>query len=76
MQSWSIFAKRWPDHMLELQERCALNPDFSQILSDYEEAWTALDRWRGVDPAGSNRIADYERLVCELEAEIEQGLNT
>lgn len=60
--------------MLQLRKRCAIDPDFRELLSDYTEAREALDRWRAVDPVTSFRIADYDRLVREIEAEIEKGL--
>lgn len=76
MESWSIIGARWPERVVRLRRRCAIDPEFRELVSDYQEARAALERWRGVDPASSARVADYERLVCELEAEIEQGLET
>jgi hypothetical protein len=60
--------------MLELRKREAIDPEFREILTDYEEARSALDRWRAIDPPSSDRVADYEGLVQELEAEIENRL--
>lgn len=74
MEPWSTIAERWPNRVFEFRRRCAADPEFGSILSDYHEARSALDRWRRVDPASSVRIADYERLVRELELEIEHGL--
>ncbi|WP_299902440.1 hypothetical protein [uncultured Ruegeria sp.] len=69
-----IIAKRWPNRMLEIRKRSSTDPEFRQILSDYCEATDALIRWRSIDPAASGRVADYERLVCELESEINKRL--
>ncbi|GMG85118.1 hypothetical protein LNKW23_43340 [Paralimibaculum aggregatum] len=76
MEPWSIIAKRWPDRNLEIRRRCAVDADYRSIVSDYVEARSALDRWRRSDPAGSGRVADYERLVRELDAEIERSFVT
>ncbi len=70
----SIIAERWPNRMLEIRKRCSIDAEFRQVLSDYHEARAALVWWRNNDPATSGRVADYERLVHELEAEIEERL--
>lgn len=74
MGTEAIFAERWPDRLFEIRRRSAIDPDFREVLSDYQEARAALDRWRAVDPASSGRVADYEELVRELEVEIENRL--
>lgn len=74
MDTWSLIAERWPEHMLKVRRRCAIDPGFREVVSDYETARCALNRWRGVDLTPSQRVADYERLVRELEAEIESSL--
>ncbi|WP_193141133.1 MULTISPECIES: hypothetical protein [unclassified Meridianimarinicoccus] len=74
MEPGPIIAERWPNLMPELRRRSTIDPGFRELLSDYREAWEALDRWRAIDPESSCRIADYDRLVRELEAEIEKEL--
>lgn len=74
MRHWQVIALRWPDRLFELRRRCSIDPDFCQVISDYQEASIALDHWRSRDPATSERVADYQRLVNELEAEIERNL--
>lgn len=74
MELGPIIAKRWPTRTIEIQKRCSIDSDFRQVLSDYCEATDALVRWRTIDTASSERVADYVRLVHELEAEIEKRL--
>lgn len=74
MKPGAIIAERWPNRMLEVRKRCAVDPDFREIISDYQDARAALDRWRAIDPASSGRVAEYESLVHELESEIEDRL--
>ena len=74
MEPGPILAERWPNRLLELRRKCATDPHFGELLSDYQAAREALDRWRAVDPENSRRIADYDSLVREIEAEIERGL--
>jgi len=74
MEPWSIIEQRWPDRVLAVRWRCTVDREFAAIVSDYGEARAALERWREKDPAGSGRVADYERLVRELEAEIKLTL--
>lgn len=63
---------RWPNRILEFRKRCAIDPEFRETLSDYQDAREALERWRAIDPEPSRRIADYVELVHELEAEIDR----
>lgn len=74
MEPWTYIAERWPEHVLGIRRRCAGDPALRSLVDDYVEARSALDRWRGIDPAGSPRIADYEGLVGELEAEIDRSI--
>lgn len=67
-------AERWPDRILEIRWLCAVDAEFRSIVSDYRAACDALDRWRGVDPPGSERIVGFEDLIIEIEAEIEEML--
>ncbi|MCB1312704.1 MAG: hypothetical protein KDK29_12875 [Sedimentitalea sp.] len=74
MDTWSLIAERWPEHLLKVRRRCAIDPGFREVVADYHEARCALTRWRGIDLTMSERVADYERLVRELESEIEAGV--
>lgn len=73
MEPWSIIADRWPERAIAIRSRCAVNPEFRAVLSDYGEARSALDRWRAFEPPGSHRIVDDETLRVEIENEIEAG---
>lgn len=75
MEPWSIMAERWPDRILEIRWRCAVDGEFRAIVCDYQAARRALDRWSGIDPPGSERLADFEELIREIEAEIEERLS-
>ena len=75
MEAWFTISQRWPDQIPEIRRRCRVDPEFKATVADYAEARSALDRWRGIDPATSERIADYERLVHEIGGEIDQYLS-
>jgi hypothetical protein len=72
MEPWSIIAARWPTRVLEARRLCARDSEFREIVSDYQEALSALDRWRGIEGASSGRAAEYEDLIRELESEIDK----
>lgn len=73
MELWPIITDRWPNRVLAIRRRCAVDPEFRAVVSDYCETRSALERWRSVDPPGSHRITDYEALLVEIEDEIEAG---
>jgi hypothetical protein len=75
MNRWTVIVSRWPERGFEIWRRCATDPDLRSIVCQYQEARSALDRWRAIDVPSSRRIADYEDLVRDLEAEIESALS-
>ncbi len=75
MEAWFFISQRWPDQIREIRRRCRVDPEFKATVADYVEARSALDRWRGVDSATPQRIADYEWLVHEIGGEIDQHLS-
>jgi hypothetical protein len=70
MEPWPNITDRWPERALAIRKRCAVDPEFRAVVSDYCDARSALDHWRRIDPASSERVADYERLVRELEGSL------
>ena len=76
MEPWSIIAARWPTRVLVARRLFATDSEFREIVSDYQEALSALDRWRGIEGASSGRVAGYEDLIRELETEIDKRFTT
>lgn len=74
MGTWTFIVTRWPGRELEIRRLSARDREFAAVVEDYQGACAALDHWKAIDPASSPRIADYETLVEELEAEIEACL--
>lgn len=60
-----------PEHGSAIRKRIRADPEFRSLCEDYGEAFEALRRWE--DSAVSHRaerIAEFRRLVGDLEAEI------
>lgn len=66
------------DRARRYRERLARRPDATTegLLADFEDAIYALQRLeRSSDPAALPRVAEYRRLIAELDAEILAILN-
>ena len=74
METRNFATTRWPGRELELRRRSASDPGFDAVLSDYEEACAAYRHWLLAEPADDRKIADYRRIVSDLEEEIETHL--
>lgn len=70
MGAWRCAMDRWPDRQFEIYRRCAADPDFRELLDDYEDACRALERWRASDRPDPRLAADYADIVRDLEREI------
>ena len=67
--------RRFAGRGLRLEQEILKNPDFRSLCEDYGEAVDALAHWsKSVHPQSAQRVAEYERLVGELEQEIETYL--
>lgn len=74
-QVHSHLDRRFPDQMLKLRRLMRDDPAFRELCGDYEAAAAALDYWRSPERRSHERVEDYQRLVEELEAEIEAALS-
>jgi hypothetical protein len=64
--------RRYASRSIQLEREVLKNPDFRSLCEDYGEAVEALERWsRGNDPLSPQRVLEYQRLVRDLEQEIE-----
>ncbi len=67
--------KRFAGRSVQLEQEMLKNPDFRSLCEDYGEAVEALERWRqSTHPMSSQRVSEYEKLVKDLEQEIEDYL--
>ena len=64
--------RRFASRSTKLEREILKNPDFRSLCEDYGEAVDALDRWsRSNQPPSVQRALEYQRLVIDLEQEIE-----
>ncbi len=66
--------RRFPDQTLKLRRLMRDDPAFRELCADYEAAAAALEYWQSPQRRSHERAKDYERLVAELEADIEAQL--
>ena len=50
------------------------DPTFGELCEDYEDAAVALDFWQSPPRRSEMLVSEYQKLVFELEAEIEANL--
>lgn len=74
MATTRYVAQRWPDREFEIHRLGARDDVFRAVLSDYEEARAALERWSAARPTDAGKTADYAEIARELEDEIETRL--
>ena len=65
---------RFPNQRAEIVGRMVAAPDLQAICQDYEDCARALEHWSKAADAPSERVAEYTRLLDELEDE--NGLAT
>jgi hypothetical protein len=64
--------RRFASRSTQLEREVLKNPDFRSLCEDYGEAVEALERWSKSNHSPSpQRVLEYQRLVDELEQEIE-----
>lgn len=62
-------------HILDLL--MAEDPDFHTMCEDYNTCVNALQYWsKSNDPVAQDRVHEYRALVCELQEEIRQIINS
>jgi len=69
-ESFRSIVARFPQREFDVRRRCAHDAHFRSICTDYEEATTALRRWRNAGANGGHKADDYARFLNDLEAEI------
>ena len=64
--------ERYPKKASDIRERALKDPLFNSACQDFCEAHQALQRWQASgSPNSQDRIAEFSRIISELEAEIE-----
>ena len=67
---------RFPDQRAEIVCRMVAASDFRAMCQDYEDCARALEHWSKAADAPSERVAEYTRLLDELEDEIREVLES
>lgn len=75
MDRWHFTMSRWPERMFSIRRRMKDDETFCEMVGDYEIARSALQHWCTKESPDTQRVADYEQIVRELEDEIEANLN-
>jgi hypothetical protein len=66
-----LLMRRFPYLEKAIEDRFVASPEFRSLCADYVDATEALTRLEdSLDPTVHSRIAEYRRLVRNLEAEI------
>ena len=66
---------RFPEYRAEIVDTLAIKPDFRSLCQDYDDCVAALERFRQLSETLPGRVAEYERLQADLEAEIRRTLD-
>ena len=67
--SIDLLVSRFPRHELAIRRLYARNPEFREVCDDYAEVRHALEHWQATDQALPERVAEYRRMLKELETE-------
>jgi hypothetical protein len=62
-------ARRFPEHAATLRRLGARDPTLRAIGKDHALTLRALGHWQAADPAMPERVAEYRRMLEELETE-------
>ena len=69
MPSIDLLVTRFPRHELAIRRLYVRDPEFRAVCDDYGEVQRALEHWQATDQAAPRRVAEYRRMLEELEAE-------
>ena len=69
MLSIDLLVSRFPRHEFAIRRLYVRDPEFRSICDDYREVQHALAHWQAADQAEPERVAEYRRMLEELEAE-------
>lgn len=67
--SVDLLVSRLPRHEFAIRRLYVRDPEFRAVCDDYGEVQRAVDYWQMADQAALGRIAEYRRMLEELEAE-------
>jgi hypothetical protein len=73
--SIDLLVSRLPRHELAVRRLYVRDPEFRAVCDDYGEVQRALEYWQASDQAVPGRVAEYRRMLKELEAEVLTFLN-
>jgi outer membrane protein assembly factor BamD (BamD/ComL family) len=60
---------RLPRYEFAIRRLYLRDPEFREVCDDYAEVQRALEHWQAVDEGVPERVAQYRRMLEELEAE-------
>lgn len=69
MARGDLLVNRLPQHEFAIRRLSVRDPEFRAICDDYADVQRALEHWQARDPGDPARIAEYRRMLEELEAE-------
>jgi outer membrane protein assembly factor BamD (BamD/ComL family) len=67
--SIDLLVSRLPRHELAIRRLYVRDPEFRSVCDDCAEVQRALAHWQAADPPLPERVAEYRRMLEELEAE-------
>ncbi len=67
--SLELLVRRFPGHALAIRRLYIQDPEFRVVCGDCSEVQRALEYWQTTDDAAPERVAEYRRMLEELEAE-------
>lgn len=67
--SIDLLVSRFPRHELAIRRLYVRDPEFRAVCDDYGEVQHALEHWQVADQPVPGRVAEYRRMLEELEAE-------
>jgi hypothetical protein len=73
--SSDLLVSRFPRHELAIRRLYVNEPEFRAVCDDYGEVQRALEHWQAADRTVVGRVAEYRRMLEELEAEALTFLN-
>jgi outer membrane protein assembly factor BamD (BamD/ComL family) len=73
--SIDLLVSRLPRHEFAIRRLYVRDPEFRAVCDDYGEVHRALKHWQAADQAVPGRVAEYRRMLKELEAEALTFLN-
>lgn len=69
MPSIDLLVSRFRRHEFAIRRLYVRDPEFRSVCDDYGEVRRALAHWQSTDQAEPERVAEYRRMLEELEAE-------